>query len=107
MEISVVHRRGANLQFTKNRWQGHAFWLPADTLVASDFHDDFQCFGYTNEPVFYSTASADRSGSYRNNQIAPPKRSQKWSQGLPTLYFLLRKTCNAVIMYDAANRSIR
>ena len=72
MEISVVHRRGANLQFTKNRWQGHAFWLPADTPVASDFHDDFQCFGYTNEPVFYSTASADRSGSYRSNQIVPP-----------------------------------
>ena len=72
MEISVVHRRSANLQFTKNRWQGHAFWLPADTLVASDFHDDFQCFGYTNKPVFYSTASADRSGSYRSNQIGPP-----------------------------------
>ena len=55
METSVVpHRPVANIQFPQNRWHGHAFRiLPADAVFASDFDDDFECFRYTDKPVFY------------------------------------------------------
>ena len=43
----------------------------------------------------------------KEDKRLPTKRSQKWAQGLPTRYFLLRKTCNDLNYTEDANRSIR